>query len=254
MYFKAVLCILIAIADIASSYRPLSGPIAYRKLHTHNKVLQSANKIPHSTRLSATPNVVAASVTACSTCGLFATAKRPVIFVLLGAFIVFAYKWFQRVIWTPSRTYDAGKNTVGTEYDAWTSEGILEYYWGEHIHLGYYSEKERLAGYKKKDFVGAKYDFIDRMMEFGKIDKLGVSGSPLAVLDVGCGIGGTSRYLAKKLGAGSSVTGITVSEVEDLLLARADSYSTLYTSYLQTKSNAQQSWLKREAFLTQSSK
>ena len=34
----------------------------------------------------------------------------------------------------PSRTYDGN---VGDEYDAWTDEGILEYYWGEHIHLGW---------------------------------------------------------------------------------------------------------------------
>lgn len=25
---------------------------------------------------------------------------------------------------------------MGEEYDAWTNEGILEAYWGEHIHLG----------------------------------------------------------------------------------------------------------------------
>ena len=41
---------------------------------------------------------------------------------------------------------------MGDEYDAWTQEGILEHYWGEHIHLGYYSDAERRAGYKKKDF------------------------------------------------------------------------------------------------------
>lgn len=30
---------------------------------------------------------------------------------------------------------------MGREYDAWTREKILEHYWGEHIHLGYYSEE-----------------------------------------------------------------------------------------------------------------
>lgn len=37
----------------------------------------------------------------------------------------------------------ADDNSVGREYDAWTNEGILEAYWGEHIHLGYYNEQVR---------------------------------------------------------------------------------------------------------------
>lgn len=42
----------------------------------------------------------------------------------------------KKVLDTPSRTYN---ENVGDEYDCWTQEGILEYYWGEHIHLGYYT-------------------------------------------------------------------------------------------------------------------
>jgi len=40
----------------------------------------------------------------------------------------------------PSRKYEEG--SVAREYDAWTQDGILEYYWGEHIHLGYYNKEE----------------------------------------------------------------------------------------------------------------
>lgn len=107
----------------------------------------------------------------------------------------------------PSRVYD--ENSVAREYDAWADDGILEYYWGEHIHLGYYNEEEMAAGYKKKDFIEAKYDFIDEMMKLGGISP--EEDSEAKVLDVGCGFGGTSRYLAKKLGPKSSVTGITLS-------------------------------------------
>jgi len=106
----------------------------------------------------------------------------------------------------PSRTY--GDGTVAKEYDAWTQDGILEYYWGEHIHLGYYTKEEMEAGYKKKNFIQAKYDFVDEMMKLG-----GISGDVddgAKVLDVGCGVGGTSRYLAKKM-PNADVTGITLS-------------------------------------------
>jgi MPBQ/MSBQ methyltransferase len=94
----------------------------------------------------------------------------------------------------PSRTYS--ETSVAREYDEWTQDGILEYYWGEHIHLGYYNEEEMKEGYKKKDFIQAKYDFIDEMMKFGGIDVTVDKGAK--VLDVGCGFGGTSRYLADK--------------------------------------------------------
>ncbi len=151
----------------------------------------------------------APAVSCTSKCALFGASlkKMPSIYALIAAATLAFISWWRKTIWTASRTYNKEANTVGNEYDAWTTEGILEYYWGEHIHLGYYTEEERLADYRKKNFIEAKYDFIDKMAEFGQIEDV----KPAAVLDVGCGIGGTSRYLAKKFGAGTSVTGITLS-------------------------------------------
>lgn len=80
-------------------------------------------------------------------------AWQPILAVLAGvSLLVAAVLWIKKVFDTPSRAY---KENVGDEYDQWTEEGVLEYYWGEHIHLGFYSEAERAAGYKKKDFIQA---------------------------------------------------------------------------------------------------
>lgn len=138
--------------------------------------------------------------------GIIQTFGNPVGKVI-GAIAIAAvlFRWLAKTLNTPSRVYDREANTVGREYDAWTSEGILEYYWGEHIHLGYYGENERKGPfYGGKDFIEAKYDFIDKMLEFSQVE------SPATVLDVGCGIGGTSRHLAKKFPS-AKVTGITIS-------------------------------------------
>ena len=68
----------------------------------------------------------------------------------------------------------------------------MEYYWGDHIHLGYYTEADRRAGYKKKNFKAAKLEFVDEMLRFS------AAKAPKRILDVGCGIGGSSRHLAAK--------------------------------------------------------
>ncbi|MGK7950700.1 MAG: methyltransferase domain-containing protein [Xenococcaceae cyanobacterium] len=99
-----------------------------------------------------------------------------------------------------ARKYQSS-DSVANSYDQWTEDGILEYYWGEHIHLGHYG-----SPVEKKDFIAAKIDFVHEMARWGGIDKL-PPGTTL--LDVGCGIGGSSRILAKDYGF--DVTGITIS-------------------------------------------
>ncbi|MBF2005742.1 MAG: methyltransferase domain-containing protein [Chlorogloeopsis fritschii C42_A2020_084] len=91
--------------------------------------------------------------------------------------------------------------TVANSYDEWTLDGILEFYWGEHIHLGHYGSPPR-----RKDFLAAKSDFVHEMVKWGGLDKL---PPDTTVLDVGCGIGGSSRILARDYGF--AVTGITIS-------------------------------------------
>lgn len=99
-----------------------------------------------------------------------------------------------------ARRYQSAES-VANSYDQWTEDGILEFYWGEHIHLGHYGSPPQ-----RKDFITAKEDFVHEMVRWGGLDKL-PTGTTL--LDVGCGIGGSSRILAKDYGF--AVTGVTIS-------------------------------------------
>jgi len=99
-----------------------------------------------------------------------------------------------------ARRYQSS-DSVARSYDQWTKDGILEFYWGDHIHLGHYGSPPR-----RKDFLTAKSDFVHEMVQWGGLDRL---SSGTTVLDVGCGIGGSSRILAHDYGF--DVTGITIS-------------------------------------------
>lgn len=98
------------------------------------------------------------------------------------------------------RSYESS-NSVANSYDEWTEDGILEFYWGEHIHLGHYGSPPQ-----RKDFLLAKSDFVHEMVSWGGLDKLPASTT---VLDVGCGIGGSSRILARDYNF--AVTAVTIS-------------------------------------------
>ena len=99
-----------------------------------------------------------------------------------------------------ARPYQSS-DSVATSYDEWTEDGILEFYWGEHIHLGYYGSPPQ-----QRDFLTAKADFVHEMVRWGGLDGLPAGTT---VLDVGCGIGGSSRILGRDYGF--AVTGITIS-------------------------------------------
>ena len=93
-------------------------------------------------------------------------------------------------------------NSVASSYDSWTNDRLLENLWGEHIHLGFY-EKPRI----KKDFRKAKVDFVHELVRWSGLNQL-PKGS--RVLDVGCGIGGSSRILSDYYGF--DVIGISISQ------------------------------------------
>ena len=118
---------------------------------------------------------------------------------VLGIFTIAIAVGIVIYLLTP-RSYESG-DSVANSYDEWTEDGILEFYWGEHIHLGHYGSPPR-----SKDFLAAKHDFVDEMVRWGGLDKLPAKAT---LLDVGCGIGGSSRILARDYNF--DVTGVTIS-------------------------------------------
>ena len=94
-----------------------------------------------------------------------------------------------------------GSESVASAYDQWTQDQLLERLWGEHIHLGFYGSPPQ-----RRDFRAAKQDFVDALASWVQIDKL-PAGTRL--LDVGCGIGGSSRRLASRFGF--DVLGVSIS-------------------------------------------
>ncbi|MEO1146622.1 MAG: methyltransferase domain-containing protein, partial [Cyanobacteria bacterium J06638_22] len=82
------------------------------------------------------------------------------------------------------------------------SSNLWEEIWGEHMHHGYYGSD----GAEKKERRQAQIDLIEAVLQWANITQA------TDILDVGCGIGGSSLYLAEQYGA--TATGITLSPVQ----------------------------------------
>ena len=105
-------------------------------VNTQPLPLRSIAKYGSSTPLSATQlsmGIKTEIVKATSKLGVRNTAVIAATAAVGTAFV-------KLVLDKPSREYESG--SVAKEYDGWTEDGILEYYWGEHIHLGYYTDEE----------------------------------------------------------------------------------------------------------------
>ncbi|BAU64714.1 Methyltransferase type 11 [Stanieria sp. NIES-3757] len=89
-------------------------------------------------------------------------------------------------------------------YDA--SSGLWEEIWGEHMHHGYYGR----AGNYKMDRRQAQIDLIEELLLWAGFKN--AANKPQNIIDVGCGIGGSTLYLAQKFGA--KATGISLSPVQ----------------------------------------
>ena len=108
-----------------------------------------------------------------------------------------------------------GKRRIIEHYDA-----VSPYYqslWGEHIHHGYW-----IRGDESKET--AQTQLIDHLAQLANIK----TGS--RILDIGCGFGGSSLYLANRYDA--QVTGITISPVQVQMAKEAAAKVNLDVSFL----------------------
>lgn len=74
--------------------------------------------------------------------------------------------------------------------------------WGEHMHHGYYGAD----GTQKKERVEAQIDMIETILAWAGVAQAS------SILDAGCGVGGSARYLAKKYQA--KALGLTLSPIQ----------------------------------------
>ena len=108
------------------------------------------------------------------------------------------------VIWTRrDRRYESS-DSVAAAYDAWTEDQLLERLWGDHVHLGHYGNPPVSV-----DFREAKSAFVHQLVRWSGLDQL-PPGSK--ILDVGCGIGGSARILARDYGF--DVLGVSISPAQ----------------------------------------
>ncbi len=83
-----------------------------------------------------------------------------------------------------------------------TSTDLWMDIWGEHMHQGFYGKE----GTEKKNHLQAQVDLIDELLNWATIK------DAQNILDAGCGVGGSARYLCLKYNA--QVTGYTLSNVQ----------------------------------------
>ena len=97
---------------------------------------------------------------------------------------------------------------IGDFYNATTDAWVLV--WGDHCHHGYFESYS-----STKTPYEAQIALIEKLLAFGDVPARYLSKNKpikdMRILDVGCGVGGSSRYLSKKFPT-SNVTGVNISD------------------------------------------
>lgn len=94
-----------------------------------------------------------------------------------------------------TRTREELNTGIATFYDQ--STGLWEDMWGDHLHHGYYGKGDRPSNRQ------AQIDMIENVLAWAGVQRVE------HMVDVGCGLGGSSRHIADKYGC--DARGITLS-------------------------------------------
>lgn len=135
-------------------------------------------------------------------------SKRPTPWWLI-ALLLSAFVWLVRrivILRHLARMYKRQdlKQDIADFYDI--RSAAWEVVWGEHMHHGLYDvvQERKLRGKE------AQLRTISELLKMGGLLDTGLPRGA-RILDVGCGIGGASRFLARHFGDDCQVTGITLS-------------------------------------------
>jgi len=130
-----------------------------------------------------------------------------------GALVVPRRSYARGTALRMARSDVALKEGIAAFYDE--SSGIWEDVWGEHMHHGWYAPGEKAT--TREAHVKAQDTMIEKALALCGADAVAAEcaarGRPFRVVDVGCGIGGASRYIARKY-EGAECVGLTLSPAQ----------------------------------------
>jgi len=144
--------------------------------------------------------------------------------LLVCAMIVACAALFFEVLprlWRPLEAGSELYNLIGHFYDA--SSPIWESVWGEHMHSGFYPLGVDTSKWTQKMHVEAQHRMMEELVSLWTPP---VPNKTVRVLDMGCGVGGSSRFLyrhLKELQKTPEIVGITLSSYQ---CQRATQYTT----------------------------
>jgi hypothetical protein len=107
---------------------------------------------------------------------------------------------FERLFWLGVKGVPPTGAIPYPRVEAEPTRRTLERFWGEHAHAGYYFPGERGKRAALKGTRRAQLDLLEALVDWSGLDEALAAGGPeqVRILDLGCGLGGTSRFLAER--------------------------------------------------------